>query len=1398
MRGQNKPKKQLANGLKELHHRIIEEGQLEGMRKQTEEALRESEARLRTLINNLPVEFWATDTNLRYILQNETSLKNYGDVTGKRIEDLDIPKELKVKWIEQDKKVLEGEILREEYEKYDGGLKRIYENLVAPVFVDKTIIGTIGISMDITERRRTEEALRASEANYRAIFDTANDAIFLHDIEMGAIIDVNRKMSEMYGYTSKEAQQVNVEALSAGEPPYTQEDALRWIRKAVEEGPQLFEWKAKDKAGRIFWVEVNLKQAAIGGKDRLLAIVRDITKRKGSEEALRTEKQRFQTLSENAAFGMVMIDKNGTFRYVNPKFRELFGYDLNDVPDGKTWIRKAYPDPAYRHNVISVWVNDLDRSNPGEKRPRTLTVTCKDGTEKIVNFISVQLETGENLMACEDITERKRIENIMQARLRLLEFATSHSMDELLTATLDEIEALTGSTIGFYHFLESDQKTLSLQNWSTNTLKNMCTATGKGSHYDIAKAGVWVDCVYERRPVIHNDYASLPHRKGMPKRHAPVVREVVVPIFRGDQIKAIIGVGNKSTNYSESDIEIVSQLGDLSWDITERKRAEETLRQSEQWKTILNQIATIFLTIPDEEMYGEVLAVVLQTMRSEYGIFGYIGDGGDLIIPSLTRDVWGECKVPGKSIVFPSGTWGESLWGRAIREKKAFYSDGPFRTPEGHVQIDHFLAVPIVFGKETIGLLSIANKERSYTEEDKELQESIAKFISPILNARLQRDRQERERKRAEEALKESEQKYRLHFENASDVIFSTDKDFRILSVSPSVERILGYTPKELVGKTFAELNFVAPASWTTATSDGMRVFEGERIDAKEYEFVAKDGRKIIGEVSGAPLMQDGKIVGAISVGRDVTERKRAEEALRESEERYRLLAENSTDVIWTTDMNLNITYVSPSVKQARGYTVEEAMAQELPETITPESLAVVRQAFAEELAIENREQKDLNRSRTLELEYKCKDGSTIWSEVKTSFIRDSSGRTIGILGVGRNITEHKKVEREKADLQGQLQQAQKMEAIGLLAGGITHDFGNLLAIIQGYSELSLLKLPQGDPLREDIEQIKNAGVRAKDLIGRLLAFSRRQVFQTSVLDLNTILRDLEKMLRRIIGEDIELVTLLASDLGKVEADPGQIEQILLNLAVNARDAMLSGGKLTIETANIELDKAYARSHVAVKPGRYLMVSVSDTGIGMSPEVRERVFEPFFTTKERGKGTGLGLSTVYGIVKQSGGNIWVYSEPGYGTTFKIYLPRVDEALRQAGEKKVLEDFPRGNETILVVEDEEKVLKLVLEILRVQGYKVLEAPRGVDALLIGRQYEGPIHLMVTDVVMPEMNGQELANRLARFRPEMKVLYMSAYPDSTVVHHGVLEKGVNFIQKPFTVAGIASKVRQVLNS
>ncbi len=455
-----------------------------------------------------------------------------------------------------------------------------------------------------------------------------------------------------------------------------------------------------------------------------------------------------------------------------------------------------------------------------------------------------------------------------------------------------------------------------------------------------------------------------------------------------------------------------------------------------------------------------------------------------------------------------------------------------------------------------------------------------------------------------------------------------------------------------------------------------------------------------------------------------------------------------------------------------------------------------------------------------MELFARRKDGSEFPVDISLGPLQTPDG--IRILCIARDITEQKETEailrrarqelgerltvesRERAraekaleQSEEQLRQAQKMEAIGRLAGGIAHDFNNLLTVIKVNSEMALEELYEDHPVRHEIESVVKASEKAESLTRQLLAFSRRQVLQPRLLDLNLLVTNIERMFRRLIGEDVEFVTRLGSSLGSVVADPGQIEQVIMNLVVNSRDAMPHGGKIILETRNVELDENYSSGHFEVRPGSYVLLMVSDTGIGMDVETQKHIFEPFFTTKEQGRGTGLGLSTVYGIVKQSGGHVWVYSEPGQGTTFKIYLPVAQKGTAEEAAAVEAPIVRRGTETVLLVEDADMVRDLARRILQKNGYRVLEARSGADALVICREHAGPIDLLFSDVIMPGMNGAELAREAARLRPELRVLFMSGYTDDVIVHHGVLEKGTSFLQKPFSPESLARKLREVLD-
>jgi PAS domain S-box-containing protein len=510
-------------------------------------------------------------------------------------------------------------------------------------------------------------------------------------------------------------------------------------------------------------------------------------------------------------------------------------------------------------------------------------------------------------------------------------------------------------------------------------------------------------------------------------------------------------------------------------------------------------------------------------------------------------------------------------------------------------------------------------------------------------------------------------------------------------------------------------------------------------------------------------------------------ERRKAEEALRISEERYRCLVENIDIGVTLIDSDYNVIMTNEAQSRLYGKVARDLVGLKCynqfgdHESVCPQCPGI--------RAMES------GRPCEIDMQVVKEGGDQINLRVRSFPIFGEGGVVTGFIKVVDDVTERKRLEE-------QLRQAAQLEAIGRLAGGVAHDFNNLLTAMIGYSSVLLSQMPVNDPGRERVAQIRCAAERAAELTRQLLAFSRKQVLDVKVLDLNPLIVGFQRIIRRLLGEDVEILTALAQSIGRVKADAGQIEQILMNLAVNARDAMPSGGKLTMETANIRLDKDYARTHPDVRPGPYVMIAVSDNGVGMNSETRAQIFDPFFTTKERGKGTGLGLSMVYGIVKQHQGHISVYSEPGRGTTFKVYLPLCEDTIDLAGEAPAPALPHAGTETVLVVEDDEIVLRLACEALEILGYTVLSASHPLEAVQIGKEYQGPIQLLLTDVVLPQMDGPSLFRVLLHERPTLKVLYVSGYASNFIVHHGVLDPGVHFLQKPFTVEDLAAKIRETL--
>ncbi len=1075
------------------------------------------------------------------------------------------------------------------------------------------------------------EELKKKETMFSWANDLASsseDAIIGKSLD-GTVFSWNRSAENIYGYSAREIIGQNITILS---PPDRQDEVSRILEK-IRRGERIkhFETVRVTKDGRQINISLNISPIIIEAGDITGAstIAHDITERKKTEEALRQSEEHLRRSQEIARLGSWELDTDNNELSWSDEVYRIFGIQPHEF--GATYeafLERVHPED--RAAVDEAYSSSIRKGQ--DKYDIEHRIVKKDtGEIRIVHerCENIRGESGfivRSVGMVQDITKRKRLENVMQARLRLLEFANNHSLDELLTATLDEIEALTGSTIGFYHFLESDQKTLTLQNWSTNTLKNMCSAEGKGRHYNIFQAGVWVDCLHEGRPVIHNDYASLPHRKGMPEGHAPVVRELVVPIFRSNQIKAIIGVGNKSTDYNENDLEIVSQLGDLSWDITERKSTEE------------------------------------------------------------------------------------ALW-----------------------------------------------------EKTKEL------------------DR---------------------YFKNALDLLCIADTNGCFRRLNPQWESTLGYTVRELEGQCF--LDFVHPNDIEATLQTLSQLSEQKEVLNFVNRCRCKNGSYRWIEWRSFP---SGTSIYAVA--RDITERKRLEEELllahdelekrvsertrqlekalgdlRISEERYALAVQGAKGGIWDLNLETGEAYHSPRWKSILGYEDKEISGgvKEWESRIHPEDYQRVMELFKAFFEVSLPE---------LEFEHRLrhKDGSYRWIISRSVCLRDVKGKPYRLAGSISDVTERKKLEQ-------QLLQAQKMESVGILAGGVAHDFNNLLTTISGYGQILQENIPEEDELsQESIRNVLKAADRAAELTRGLLAFSRKQVINLKPVYVDTLVSNTAKLIQRVIGEDIELSTNLTVKNMVVNADPGQIEQVLMNLATNARDAMLHGGHLSITASQVNVKAGSETQLDLLSPGKYALISVSDTGTGIEYSTLENIFEPFFTTKEVGKGTGLGLSIAHGIIKQHNGSIRARSETDKGTTIDIYLPLVKgHALKE--ESIMTAQYPGGIETLLVVEDEENVRTFTEKILQRAGYKVIIAGNGDEAVARMREHD-EISLVLSDVVMPRKNGKEMLDEMRKIKPGIKAVFISGYAVEVMQEKGMFDKITDFIAKPFKKNDLLQKVREVLD-
>jgi PAS domain S-box-containing protein len=1070
-------------------------------RDRVEEALRESGQRYREVFDNVTDSIFVFDVvedgRFRFVGVNATSTKLSGvsdsAASGKLLEEVVRPEVVATSLPLFRRCIETGEVLRyeEEYPRPTGGKSYLSKTLIPVRDATGSVCRLIAVTGDVTERKLAEDALFDAQQVFRTLVENSPDIIARYDRDFRRtyVNPMYLKVAEIPEPELLATAPEQRSPLPADSAAVLQDLLRRVLESGIPEAVDVI-WPKSDSVDHWYNIYAFPEFDREGLVVSVMTISRDITQHKRTEEGLRASEERYRSVVSAMSEGIVFQGTNGAIEACNASAETIMGL-TRDQMMGRTSVD------------LDWWAIHEDGSPfPGESHPAMVTLRTGEpclgvimGLHKpggTLTWISINsyplLHSGDTkpyavVTSFSDITERKRAEHHLQREidrermlLELYDRAQLLSDRELYDYALDQAVSLTYSSIGFFHRVSDDQSSVILTTWNAEALKG-CTADYEAV-YPLGDAGNWVDCVRLKRPVVYNDYAASPNKRGLPEGHFPVARFMSVPVLEGDKVRFIFGVGNKMEPYEDGDV------------------------------------------------------VQLQLVAAE---------------------------------------------------------------------------------------------------------------LEKIL-----------ERRQAEEALRASEERYRRFVEDDVAGAFVSTPDGRLLACNPAFARMIGSaSAEEALATNVVDLYQDLAARETVLAEIRAR----GRIDQHEITWRRMDG--------------------------------------------------------------------SP--------------------------LAVVETAIGD---------------------------------------FDEDGQLTRIRGYLIDVTDRRRLEE-------QLRQAQKMEAIGRLAGGVAHDFNNLLTAISGYADILATEMDADDARRADVAEIRNAATRAATLTRQLLAFSRRSVLQPAVIDMNAVVDGIAPMLRRLVGEQIELRTVEAPDLGNVRADPAQIEQVLLNLAVNARDAMPGGGTLTIETANAKLDDEYVRTHTFVSVGSYVLLAVSDTGVGMDAATMAHLFEPFFTTKPVGEGTGLGLATVYGIVAQSGGHVAAYSEPGKGSTFKVFLPRVPAPVE--AQAAAVAGPPRGgSETILLVEDAEAVRSFTNRILVDLGYTVSAAGSGAEALEFAAQQPRPIDLLVTDVMLPGMNGREVSERLTALWPSLRTLFISGYTQDSIVHRGELDMGVAFLGKPFTPDALGHAVREVLEA
>ena len=1305
---------------------------------------------------------------------------------------------------------------------------------------------TLTIFTDITERKQAEDALQESEEKHRTLFETMIQGVVYQSSD-GSIVSVNNAaerilgltLDQMQGRTSMDPQWKSIHEDGSDFPgdSHPAMTALKTGKVVSNVVMGVF----NPKIGTHTWINIDAVPHFKPGENKpyqVYTTFEDITERKLVEEAIIELKEFNESIVTNLAEGIIIESEDGVIQFANPAMSKMLGYKEGELV-GEHW-KCFVPD-----DQVETVKKANKRREHGESDQYEMELLRKDG-EKINVLVGgvpqIQGTAYKGLLAAfTDITERKRAEAALlesEEKYRslfdkMLDAFALHEIvlnkhDVPIDYTFIEVNKAFEDQTGLVHDKINGKRVTEVipgieddpANWIE--VYGKVAQTGEEIRFEQYSEGIekWFSVLAfsPRKNYFATIFADITERKQAEEalrksesRHMSMVANISdvigiigvdgLMIYKSPNIEKwfgwkpedLVGIDGWVTVHPD-DLERIQKEfytllekdksvttveyrykckdGHYTWieltasnlihdpiiggvllnyhDITERKQAEEELADSErQLSALVKQSPIAYEIYRDDGVQLSVNAAYEQMwgMKAEDSV-GKFNVRTDPQVETLGLKPFVDKAYSGESVKLPEFEWDP--------RKSGFPGRARWLSTRIYPILDEQNAV-----------MNVVINHEDITE-----------------------------RKKAEEALWESEENYKITLKNLQVGVMVHSKDGSVLFSNPEASHLLGLTDEQILGKELVD------PSWNFVNEDlsvmkvenypvSRVITTQQKLDYYQVGVKTKDRDYITwAMVFANPVFSDNELDKIIVNFVNITERKQAEEALRKSEVMKTAMVSNIGDVIVIIDQNGINQYKSPNVTKLFGWTPEELVGKSTLDNVHPDDLEAAQELLGKIASVPDA-------TGTTELRYKRKDGSYVWIEI--TIVNLLHNKDIqGILGNYQDITERKQAEEKQKELQQQLNQAQKMESVGRLAGGVAHDFNNMLGVILGHAELVINDLSERDPLRESLVEIRKAANRSADITRQLLAFARKQTVSPKVLDLNETLKNMLKMLQRLIGEDVNLKWIPGRKLKPVKIDPSQIDQLLMNLCVNARDAIGHNiGKLTLETEIVSFDDAYCADHAGFVPGDFVMLAVSDDGCGMDKGTLSNIFEPFFTSKGVGEGTGLGLATVYGIVKQNNGFINVYSELNQGTTFKIYLPQyIGKDVPSAVTEDSVELAKGSKETILVVEDEPAILKLTIKLLKRLGYRVLTASTPGEAIEVAEAASEHIDLLMTDVVMPEMNGRDLAKNLLVLYPNLKRLFMSGYTANVIAHHGVLDVGVHFIQKPFKLKDLAIKVREAL--